>query len=116
MYFDLQEPVQVLRDHGFDDMDTLLGMEEEHMRDAGMPSGHIVKLKRQDTSNSISCACHVSRPPVALSSGGCATTLRLPAVPQLLLRVKLHFRGDLQVRKPGACSGCQSITFKSVFQ
>ena len=28
-------------------METLLGIEEEHMRDAGMPSGHIVKLKRR---------------------------------------------------------------------
>ncbi|CAJ1338686.1 unnamed protein product [Effrenium voratum] len=38
---------EVFKDHGFDDMETLMGMEEEHMRDMGMPSGHIVKLRRR---------------------------------------------------------------------
>lgn len=42
----LPQYAEVLRDHGFEDMETLLGIEEEHMRDIGMPAGHIVKLKR----------------------------------------------------------------------
>ena len=39
-------PWQTLRNSGFDDMETLMDMQEEHMRELGMPSGHIVKLKR----------------------------------------------------------------------
>ena len=42
----LPQYAEVLRDHGFEDMETLLGIEEEHMRDIGMPAGHIVKFKR----------------------------------------------------------------------
>jgi len=42
----LPQYAEVLRDHGFEDMETLLGIEEEHMRDIGMPAGHIVKMKR----------------------------------------------------------------------
>lgn len=42
----LPQYAEVLRDHGFEDMETLLGIEEEHMRDIGMPAWHIVKLKR----------------------------------------------------------------------
>jgi len=32
---------------GFDDMDTLLDIENEHMRELGIPPGHIVKLKKK---------------------------------------------------------------------
>jgi len=32
---------------GFDDMDTLLDIENEHMREIGIPPGHIVKLKKK---------------------------------------------------------------------
>ena len=42
----LPQYAEILRDHGFEDMETLLGIEEEHMRDIGMPAGHIVKMKR----------------------------------------------------------------------
>ena len=42
----LGQYAELLRDHGFEDMETLLGIEEQHMRDMGMPAGHIVKLKR----------------------------------------------------------------------
>mmetsp|Transcript_65910 Transcript_65910/g.155227 ORF Transcript_65910/g.155227 Transcript_65910/m.155227 type:complete len:434 (-) Transcript_65910:301-1602(-) len=64
----LPQYAEVLRDHGFDDMETLLGMEEEHMRDAGMPSGHVVKLKRRlreyaQTSGSKSAS--TSQPPAS---------------------------------------------------
>ena len=39
-------PCQVLNHHGFDDMETLLCMEDEHMREMGIATGHILKLKR----------------------------------------------------------------------
>jgi len=37
---------RVLNHHGFDDMETLLCMEDEHMREMGIATGHILKLKR----------------------------------------------------------------------
>jgi len=38
---------EALISSGFDDMDTLLDIEDEHMRQLGMPPGHIVKLKKR---------------------------------------------------------------------
>eukprot|EP00441_Pelagodinium_beii_P033143 CAMPEP_0197640684 /NCGR_PEP_ID=MMETSP1338-20131121/14888_1 /TAXON_ID=43686 ORGANISM="Pelagodinium beii, Strain RCC1491" /NCGR_SAMPLE_ID=MMETSP1338 /ASSEMBLY_ACC=CAM_ASM_000754 /LENGTH=364 /DNA_ID=CAMNT_0043213555 /DNA_START=88 /DNA_END=1182 /DNA_ORIENTATION=- len=38
---------ETLIGNGFDDMETLLDIEEEHMRQLGMPPGHIVKLKKR---------------------------------------------------------------------
>ncbi|CAJ1413023.1 unnamed protein product, partial [Effrenium voratum] len=42
----LGQYAEVMRDHGFDDLETLICIEEPHMREMGMPAGHIVKLKR----------------------------------------------------------------------
>ena len=42
----LGQYAELMRDHGFDDMETLMCIEEPHMREMGMPAGHIVKLKR----------------------------------------------------------------------
>lgn len=36
-----------LRSHGFDDMETILMINEEHMKDLGMRMGHIMKLKKR---------------------------------------------------------------------
>eukprot|EP00441_Pelagodinium_beii_P034350 CAMPEP_0197630234 /NCGR_PEP_ID=MMETSP1338-20131121/7789_1 /TAXON_ID=43686 ORGANISM="Pelagodinium beii, Strain RCC1491" /NCGR_SAMPLE_ID=MMETSP1338 /ASSEMBLY_ACC=CAM_ASM_000754 /LENGTH=419 /DNA_ID=CAMNT_0043201419 /DNA_START=29 /DNA_END=1288 /DNA_ORIENTATION=+ len=42
--------------NGFDDMETLAMLEEDHMRDMGMPLGHILKLrKRLDARSHMPC-------------------------------------------------------------
>ena len=41
------QPQQVLKHHGFDDMETLMSIQDEHMREMSIPTGHILKLKRR---------------------------------------------------------------------
>jgi len=37
---------EIFLQSGFDDLDTLMDIEEEHMKEMGMPPGHVVKLKK----------------------------------------------------------------------
>ena len=60
----LPQYAELLRDHGFEDMETLLGIEEQHMRDMGMPAGHIVKMKR----NLRECPDRMAMAPVQVTS------------------------------------------------
>jgi len=65
----LGQYAQALRTHGFEDLETLMAMREEHMREVGMATGHIVKLKRH------LCDCEPSRflataSPLRASIGG----------------------------------------------
>ncbi|CAJ1375010.1 unnamed protein product [Effrenium voratum] len=73
----LPQYAEALRDNGFDDMETLMGIEEEHMRDIGMAVGHIVKLKRR-LQELESAHGNALAPPRALQGKGfapCGTTM-----------------------------------------
>lgn len=43
----LSQYAEQLINNGFDDLDTLLDIEDEHMKDIGIPPGHILKLKKK---------------------------------------------------------------------
>jgi len=43
----LDRYVGLFMEHGFDDMDTVQEMQENHMRDIGMAPGHIIKLRKR---------------------------------------------------------------------
>jgi len=43
----LEQYAQPLLAHGFDEMETLLDVEDEDLRDMGVPRGHVVKLKKR---------------------------------------------------------------------
>eukprot|EP00440_Ansanella_granifera_P062413 gb/GFBE01067671.1/.p1 GENE.gb/GFBE01067671.1/~~gb/GFBE01067671.1/.p1 ORF type:complete len:448 (+),score=77.94 gb/GFBE01067671.1/:1-1344(+) len=43
----LPQYADLMQRSGFDDMETLLEIEDEHMRELGLPPGHIVKLKKR---------------------------------------------------------------------
>jgi serine/threonine protein kinase/hemoglobin-like flavoprotein len=43
----LAQYAQTLLENGFDDMETLIEIEDEHMKQLGMPPGHVVKLKKR---------------------------------------------------------------------
>jgi len=43
----LPQYAEAFRQNGFDDMETLLEIEDGHMREIGMPPGHIVKLRKR---------------------------------------------------------------------
>jgi hypothetical protein len=42
----LDRYVRLFMDHGFDCMETVMEMEESHMRDIGMAPGHVIKLRK----------------------------------------------------------------------
>ena len=83
----LGQYAQALRNHGFEDVETLMGMREEHMRELGMPAGHIVKLKRHlrefDTEQILATASpsrtrsNIARAPKLESSGTAMTAVQL---------------------------------------
>jgi len=43
----LSQYAELLISNGFDDLETLLDIEDEHMKEIGIPPGHILKLKKK---------------------------------------------------------------------
>jgi len=66
----LGQYAELLISSGFDDMETLHDIEDEHMRDLGLPPGHIVKLKKRLRSSQ---AVAVSKVPTGMRQPDCTT-------------------------------------------
>jgi len=68
----LGQYAELLISSGFDDMETLHDIEDEHMRDLGLPPGHIVKLKKRLRSKNCESQA-VSKVPTSMRQPDCTT-------------------------------------------
>jgi len=64
----LGQYAEVFHRNGFDDMEVLVEIEDDHMRELGLPPGHMLKLKKRLRELGQAAAPATAKPPTAASA------------------------------------------------